>query len=58
MGDVGPTIAHNGRALLRHIVSKFPKPIVPCLSGVVMRCSLSLGACVGGTLAAGEYPAT
>lgn len=35
MGDIGPTIEHSGRALLRHIVSKSPKPMVGCVGRVV-----------------------
>lgn len=26
--EVGPTMEHRGKALLRHIVSKSPKPII------------------------------
>ena len=35
MGDAGPTIAHSGKALLRQMVSKSPKPIVPLIVRVL-----------------------
>ena len=37
IGDVGPTRAHSGNALLRHIVEKSPKPMTGCLRA---RCRL------------------
>ena len=42
MGDAGPTIAHSGKALLRQMVSKSPKPMVPQSSWCLMFDEVSL----------------
>lgn len=36
MDEGGPTMEHSGKALLRHIDSKSPKPII--MSGFFWRC--------------------